>query len=299
MNSRRNFIKKSSLITLGALNYNFSPIIKDINGIDISVITYSFNPGVEDMNVIIQNCIDSGSDNIELMGNHIERSMGMPRSGRSHAEWRANISMKEFKNVKKQFQDQGINIFAYKPYCMNPNNKDEEIEYAMKATKALGADYVTAELTSEENTKRISHYAEKNKVNVGYHAHLQASDTAWDFALNDSKNNFINLDIGHYIAAGKKNTKETLLKFIEKNHARICSLHLKDRQYAKTLNVIATDNQIWGEGDTPITEVLRLVRDNSYKFTSTIELEYRIPEGSNRIKEVIKCYDYCKQALIS
>ena len=57
MNSRRNFIKKSSLITLGALNYNFSPIIKDINGIDISVITYSFNPGVEDMNVIIQNCI--------------------------------------------------------------------------------------------------------------------------------------------------------------------------------------------------------------------------------------------------
>ena len=57
-----------------------------------------------------------------------------------------------------------------------------------------------------------------------------------------------------------------MLKFIEKNHARICSLHLKDRQYAKTLNVIATDNQIWGEGDTPITEVLRLVRDNSYKF---------------------------------
>ncbi len=90
-----------------------------------------------------------------------------------------------------------------------------------------------------------------------------------------------------------------MLKFIEKNNARICSLHLKDRQYAKTLNVIATDNQIWGEGDTPITEVLRLVRDNSYKFTSTIELEYRIPEGSNRIKEVIKCYDYCKQALIS
>ena len=43
MNSRRNFIKKSSLITLGALNYNFSPIIKNINGVDISVITYSFN----------------------------------------------------------------------------------------------------------------------------------------------------------------------------------------------------------------------------------------------------------------
>ena len=31
MNSRRNFLKKSSLITLGAFNYNFAPIIKNIN----------------------------------------------------------------------------------------------------------------------------------------------------------------------------------------------------------------------------------------------------------------------------
>lgn len=246
MNSRRSFIKKSSLITIGALNLNFSPLYKDINGVDISVITYSFNPGIEDMNVIIQNCLDSGSDNIELMGNHIERSMGMPRSNRSHSNWRSNISMKEFKKVKNQFEDKGINIFAYKPYCMSPNNTDDEIEYAMKATKALGAEFVTAELTTEENTSRISRFAEKHNVKVGYHAHLQASDTAWEFALKNSKNNYINLDIGHYIAARKENTKENLLNFIVNNNSRICSMHLKDRQATKPLNVGATDNQIWG-----------------------------------------------------
>jgi sugar phosphate isomerase/epimerase len=299
MNSRRSFIKKSSLITLGALNLNFSPLYKDINGVDISVITYSFNPRIEDMNVIIQNCLDSGSDNIELMGNHIERSMGMPRSNRSHSNWRSNISMKEFKKVKNQFEDKGINIFAYKPYCMSPNNTDDEIEYAMKATKALGAEFVTAELTTEENTSRISLFAEKHNVKVGYHAHLQASDTAWEFALKNSKNNYINLDIGHYIAARKENTKENLLNFIMDNNSRICSMHLKDRQAIKPLNVGATDNQIWGKGDTPITEVLQLMRDNSYKFTATIELEYRIPEGSNRVKEVKKCFEYCYKALNS
>ena len=299
MNSRRSFIKKSSLITIGALNLNFSPLYKDINGVDISVITYSFNPSIEDMNVIIQNCLDSGSDNIELMGNHIERSMGMPRSNRSHSNWRSNISMKEFKKVKNQFEDKGINIFAYKPYCMSPNNTDDEIEYAMKATKALGAEFVTAELTTEENTSRISRFAEKHNVKVGYHAHLQASDTAWEFALKNSKNNYINLDIGHYIAARKENTKENLLNFIVNNNSRICSLHLKDRQAIKPLNVGATDNQIWGKGDTPITEVLQLMRDNSYKFTATIELEYRIPEGSNRVKEVKKCFEYCYKALNS
>jgi sugar phosphate isomerase/epimerase len=299
MNSRRSFIKKSSLITLGAFNLNFSPLYKDINGVDISVVTYSFNPGIEDMNIIIQNCLDSGSDNLELMGNHVETTMGMPRSKRSHAEWRSNVSMKDFKNVKKQFKNQGINIFAYKPYCMGPNNSDSEIEYAMKATKALGADYLTAELTTKENTKRISQFAEKHNVNIGYHAHLQASDIAWDFALNNSKKNFINLDVGHYIAARKENTKETLLNFILKNHSRICSLHLKDRQAAKPLNLGASDNQIWGKGDTPIIEILQLVRDNSFKFTSSVELEYRIPDGSNRVDEVIRCYEYCNQALNS
>lgn len=299
MNSRRSFIKKSSLITLGAFNLNFSPLYKDVNGVDISVVTYSFNPGIEDMNIIIQNCLDSGSDNLELMGNHVETTMGMPRSRRSHAEWRSNVSMKDFKNVKKQFKNQGINIFAYKPYCMAPNNSDSEIEYAMKATKALGADYLTAELTTKENTKRISQFAEKHNVNIGYHAHLQASDTAWDFALNNSKKNFINLDVGHYIAARKENTKETLLNFILKNHSRICSLHLKDRQAAKPLNLGASDNQIWGKGDTPIIEILQLVRDNSFKFTSSVELEYRIPDGSNRVNEVIRCYEYCNQALNS
>ena len=300
MENRRNFIKKTSLLSLGMIGYSFHlPIIKNIGGVDISVITYSFQAGTEDMETIIQYCLDSKSDNIELMGNHVERTIGMPRSRRDSADWRANVSMKEFKKVKKEFDQKGINIFAYKPYCMSPRNKDEEIEYAMKATKALGADYVTAELTDETNTKRISYYAEKHDVKVGYHGHLQSTDIAWDFALDNSKNNYINLDIGHYIAVGGVNTKETLLKFIENNHDRICSLHLKDRNAPTETNPDDRDNKIWGQGDTPIKEVLLLMQKNSYNFTATIEREYPIPEGSNAVQEVIRCMDYCKSVLDS
>ena len=300
MENRRNFIKKTSLLSFGMIGYSFHlPIIKNIGGVDISVITYSFQAGTEDMETIIQYCLDSKSDNIELMGNHVERTIGMPRSRRDSADWRANVSMKEFKKVKKEFDQKGINIFAYKPYCMSPRNKDEEIEYAMKATKALGADYVTAELTDETNTKRISYYAEKHDVKVGYHGHLQSTDIAWDFALDNSKNNYINLDIGHYIAVGGVNTKETLLKFIENNHDRICSLHLKDRNAPTETNPDDRDNKIWGQGDTPIKEVLLLMQKNSYNFTATIEREYPIPEGSNAVQEVIRCMDYCKSVLDS
>ncbi len=306
MNSRRGFIKKSSLVTLGALNYNFSTFTTDINGVDISVITYSFMPGPEETNIILQNCIDSGIDNIELMGNHIEKSMGIPRSKKLHSDWRSNISNKQLRNMRKFFNDNGINIFAFKAGCIESGNTDEEIEYAMRATKALGADFLTNELMDDEDISRVNYFARKNKVKVGYHAHsnnfgtnVKATDDAWNYALNSFEDNFINLDIGHYINVGGNNTGDSLIKFIKNNHRKICSLHLKDRQFGKNANLAATDNQIWGLGDTPIDKVLRLIRDNSYKFTATIELEYRIPEGSNRVKEVKRCLDYCKKALNS
>jgi len=305
MKSRRSFIKKSSLITLGALNYNFTSIINDINGVDISVITYSFNTGKEEANIILQNCLDSGINKIELMGNHVEKTLGIPRSTRQHANWRSNVSTKQLKSMRKFFNDNGVNIFAFKPNCISSKNTDGEIEYAMRATKALGADFLTNELLDNENIDRVNYFAEKHKVKVGYHTHSNnlgsnkmATDQAWDYALSSSKRNFINLDIGHYINV-RGNTKESLIEFIKNNHKKICSLHLKDRQFGKYANLGVSDNQIWGFGDTPIDKVLRLMRDRSYKFTATIELEYRIPEGSNRVKEVKRCLDYCKKALNS
>ena len=305
MNSRRNFIKKSSLITAGVLNYNFTPIVIDVNGVDISVITYSFNTSSEETNVIIQNCIDSGIDKIELMGNHIEKTMGIPRSTRSHADWRANVTKKQLKNMRKFFNDNGINIFAFKPNCIGSNNTDGEIEYAMRATKALGADFLMNELLDNDDIDRVNYFADKHKVKVGYHTHSNnlglnkiTTDDAWDYAISSSKYNFINLDIGHYINV-RGNTKESLIEFIKNKNNKICSLHLKDRQFGKYANPGVSDNQIWGFGETPIDKVLRLMRDRSYKFTATIELEYRVPEGSNRVKEVKRCLEYCKAALSS
>jgi hypothetical protein len=40
-----------------------------------------------------------------------------------------------------------------------------------------------------------------------------------------------------------------------------------------------------------------MMRKNKYKFPANIELEYRIPEGSDSVAEVAKCYDFCKKAL--
>ena len=56
-------------------------------------------------------------------------------------------------------------------------------------------------------------------------------------------------------------------------------------------------NVPFGQGDTPITEVLQLIRDNKWNIQATIEFEYPVPEGSTRMAEIKKCIDYCRAAL--
>ena len=68
-------------------------------------------------------------------------------------------------------------------------------------------------------------------------------------------------------------------------------MHLKDRKFHDG------PNMPWGQGDTPIKEVLQLIKKNHYSFPATIEFEYTVPEGSDAVKEVIKCREYAKDAL--
>ena len=99
----------------------------------------------------------------------------------------------------------------------------------------------------------------------------------------------MNLDLGHYVAAENADP----LQILKEKHHKIVSMHLKDRQ--KLSN--GGDNLIWGRGDTPIVEALRLIKKEGYSFYVTIELEYEIPEGSDAVQEVKNCLAYIKKAL--
>jgi sugar phosphate isomerase/epimerase len=267
-----------------------------INGVQIGVITYSFRsmPGtVEDL---LKYCIDCNINAIELMGDAAEAYAGAPKreQGQSWtefapkiAEWRAAASMDKFKELRKMYNDAGVTIYAWKPNALGAKNSDAEIEYAFNAGKALGVTHVTVELPNDEQTKRLGDLATKHKMYVGYHAHTQATPTLWDTALSQSKYNAINLDIGHY-ASG---TSSSPIPFIEKYNDRITSMHIKDRKFNNG------PNAPWGQGDTPIKEVLALMKKNKYKFPATIELEYVIPASSDAIQEVKICRAYAADAL--
>lgn len=301
--SRRSFLAKGSMASLG-LFASGSAIARGLflpgkpnskfAGVQVGVITYSYRSMPHDIHQLLQYIVDSGVSAVELMGDAAEKYAGLPEDKTKIAEWRASASMDKFKEIRKMFEKAGVSIYAFKPSALNPNNTDAEIEYALKAAKALGAGSVTNELPKDAaHSQRLGTLAAKHKVYIGYHAHTQATDTAWDTALSQSPYNSMNLDCGHYIAAGGNNTTDTLLALIQAKHDRITSMHLKDRKTKDN----GAENLPWGEGNTPIPAILNLLKEKKYKIPVSIELEYKIPEGSDAVKEVKKCVLYAKQAL--
>ncbi len=204
--------------------------------------------------------------------------------------WRTSVSMDAFKKLRAMYNDAGVTIYAWKQ--LSTNMSDEELEYVFNVGEALGCTHTTVELpTDPAQLKRLGDLALRKKVYAAYHTHLQGSMTAFDQAFAASKGNMANIDFGHYIAAGS--VGGTPMQFLTKFHDRIASFHLKDRTNPEHCAL----NLPWGTGETPIKDILQLVKKNKWKMPATIELEYDIPEGSDAVKEVHNCLEYCRRAL--
>ena len=321
--SRRQFIGRTAAAVTGfamasktvlgapAIIRNLGKPNSKFNGVQIGAITYSFRSLPGNAEQILKYCVDCNISAIELMGPTGEAFAGAPhtntepmasgggrpqlsddeRAARSKAiaGWRSSVSMDKFEQLKKMYKDAGVSIYAWKPGALSENNSDAEIEYALRSAKALGASHVTVEIPKDAaHSKRLGLLANKHKIAVAYHGHLQQTITSWDEAISQAKYNGMNCDVGHYVAAGFDP-----IPLLESKNEHIYSMHLKDRKSKANGGA----NMPWGQGDTPIVQILQLMRKNKYKFPATVELEYDIPEGSDALKETAKCVEYCRKAL--
>jgi sugar phosphate isomerase/epimerase len=197
-------------------------------------------------------------------------------------------SLEKFEELGKLYKDAGVKIDILK--LGDPKWPDEQIDYAFRAARAIGARGISLEI-SDESAKRMAPFADKHKMYVSMHNHTQVADKDFSFdkPLSYSPYLMLNLDIGHYVAG----LGESPIPVIHKYHDRITHLHLKDRKTPAN----GADNVPWGQGDTPIAEVLQLLKQEKYPITAMIELEYPIPEDSDVLTEIAKCVGYCREAL--
>jgi len=306
-------------------------------GVQIGVITYSWRDMPGGLENIIKYCRETGINSIELMSGDLETFLGAPenpmmrmfrrppapqpvaegegepapppprRRGRPQLtpeqqaeiekynndvkEFRLSVPMAKVREARKLFDDAGIDIHIVK---FSPSRwPDEEIDYAFKVAKEMGAKGVSEEV-GEEAVKKLGPIAEKHGMYAVFHNHMQFAEEgfSYDPFLAVSPAVMMNFDAGHFFGSTGIHPNE----IIEKYHDRIFSVHLKDKTGPDTEP--ANTNQVWGQGQMPIADVLLLIKKNKWPIYCDIELEYQVKPWSDSVKEVKTCVNYARQILI-
>lgn len=255
-------------------------------------VPYNFGGREMPADDVLDRTLQLGVNALELRSQPVESFLGSPLSGGQKAtpeemrKWRASVSMDRVKDFRKKYNDAGVVIEIVK-YDGIFNMSDDEVDYCFELAKTLGARAISCEIDVPQ-TKRLGQFADKHKLMVGLHGHAATTPAHWETAFAYSKYNGANLDLGHFLAG--HNTSP--VPFLKQHHARITHVHVKDRKLKDGPSVP------FGQGDTPIREALQVIRDNKWPIQATIEFEYPVPAGSDRMAELAKCVQYCKDALL-
>lgn len=203
--------------------------------------------------------------------------------------WRLGSGLDEVKAAGAKFRRAGIRIVAFN-FSLRDWDTDEEVARAMQMTRAMDTEIMSAS-TTLSMAKRCVPLFEKHKIVLSLHGHSNAADPnhfaapdsfAKGMAMSDYYR--VNLDIGHFFATGFDP-----VAYIREHHARITHLHIKDRKKD------GGPNMPFGEGDTPIAPVMRLLKEQGYPIPAHVEYEYSGREDS--VAEVAKCLRYLKATL--
>lgn len=320
--SRRRFLGTAAAAAAAAVlpaNYSFAigtqtkkPNSK-FGGVQLGCTTYSYRSMSMKVDDVIQYLLLAGINSIELRS-VAEEDLGIPaarmtrlgpdatEAERAEAkkaadsvreaqrQWRLSLPMSRYEDMRRKFNNAGINVHIAKfaPAAWS----DEEIDYAYRATKVLGAYGITDEI-GEEACQRMGKFAEKHNSLAIFHNHAQPAEPGFSFDkfLAYSPANRLNFDAGHFFGATGIHPNT----IIEKYHHVMPSIHIKDKTGPKSTP--ANANMPFGEGETPIADILLLLKKEKWPINVDIELEYRIPDGSDAARETAKCIEYMRNIL--
>lgn len=282
----------TGLVAARATAFGATQIGSVVRGVQIGAQSYSFRD--RKLDACIQGFVECGLGECELWQGHLEPGEDW-KNREAVRKWRLETPLSFFHDVRNKFDHAGVKLYAYN-YSFNKHMTDAEFDRGFQFARALGVKHITAS-SQVSIARKVDEYARKYKIMVGFHGHDNTQDPD-EFSLPDtfaraiegaSEYIGINLDIGHFTAAGGDP-----VAYLREQHAKIVTLHIKDRKKNHGPNVP------FGQGDTPIGPVLRLLRDNHWNIPANLEYEYDEEiKGLDTIAEVKKCFAYSKRELES
>jgi sugar phosphate isomerase/epimerase len=270
---------------IGALSGLALPYPRDktrssvFGGIELGVQSYTFRRFSVDRMIEAMGSI--GLASVELWDGHLHPM---------------KASEADFKAARQKFDDAGIRVSAY---CVNfpVTANDEFLDRGFGGAGLLGTSVMTASV-QKPIVPKLDEWCRKYKVKLGLHNHWfgekwykgdksREFETPEDFttALAGASDYLcINLDVGHFYAAGYDP-----VAFIREHHGRIVSLHIKDRDRDPEHT-----SRRFGKGATPIAEVMKLLKKLKYGYAANIEYE---PDPDDPTEPVREAFDYLKRTL--
>jgi sugar phosphate isomerase/epimerase len=200
-------------------------------------------------------------------------------------DFRLNTPANYYENIRAKFDAAGIAVSAY-TVKYDETFTDEEIDVTFGHARVLGASSITAPGASEI-MKRLAPFAEKHRMNVALSDFTLATSlpsTRFSSMHFSSMHFKVNADVGAITAANG-----SPVAWILENYDAISQITVKDRRRNKG------QNEQFGDGDTPIQDVLRLVKQKKYTFPVFAEYEY-LGLGTPA-EELQHCMDYMRSAL--
>jgi sugar phosphate isomerase/epimerase len=242
---------------------------------------------------LVRRLVQNEMGMVELHATWVEPRFTAPGTSPEQArarlrQWCLDATPDFYRAIRKEFDDAGIDIFSY--YVNFTGFTDGELDASFRAAKILGARGCVSSY-GLEFARRIAGFAGRHGMFMGLHNHANlydpdalATEESFLKGLALSPDFRVALDVRHYTAANGD-----ALDFLSKHHAQVVALHLGDR---RRNNGRSTP---FGEGDAPIIEILRAIRDNRWPIVALLEFEH----GTVRteVEEVRLMYDYCKRAL--
>jgi sugar phosphate isomerase/epimerase len=274
MLSRRDLGK----LTLAALA---TPVMADkkidsvVHGIQFGLQSYIFTriglPQESLVDIVIASMVESGLGECDFYAPLVD----------------ASTSLDQYRAIRKKFSDAGIEIHGLSGFH---GATAEELSRTFEIADTLGAQLITLGVTLPA-AKLIAPLVEKSKFRVGIQGNPNMNPTdpdtiakpeQYEAAVALSKSYGLSFDIGDATGSGYDT-----LPFVRSHLDRISLIYLKDRRKDHT-------SVPWGEGDTPVAEVLRLIRDRKAPVRCYIDADYKT---TDRPADVKRSFEFARRAL--
>jgi sugar phosphate isomerase/epimerase len=241
-------------------------------GVEVGVQSFTFRQfGVEKM---IDAMKSVGLTSVELWQGHLDP---------------AKASEADFKATKQKFDEAGIKVSAY---CVNfpEDASDGLLDRGFQGALLLGTRVMTASVKKGQ-VARLDKWCAKYKIHLGLHNHwlgdswfkgdktkeFESPGDLMNALKGSSRYMSINLDIGHFYAAGFDP-----VAFFREHHARIVSLHVKDRDRDREHS-----NRLFGKGATPVVETMKLVKRLRFRYAANIEYENEPENPTEGVRDAL------------